>query len=311
MAVFRKSRGGAGGPFRRFGRDVRRNTAAYLFLVPFTLIFFTFTLLPVLMSVCLSFTDFNVLQAPRFSGLQNYAKLFFSDEVFRKSVGNTFLIAAVTGPVSYLACILLAWLLNELPRYLRALMTLVFYAPSISGSAYIIWTIIFSGDTYGYANSVLLKLGIIHSPIRWFSDTTYMMPLVICVLLWMSLGTSFLALIAGFQSLDRSLTEAGAIDGIKNRYQELWFIILPSIRPQLLFSAVMSITSSFGIGPVISSLVGFPSTDYAVHTIMLHLQDYGGTRFEMGYACAIATVLFVVMVVSNRIVQRLLHKVGQ
>lgn len=296
--------------FIRFIEDVRLNKEAYLFMVPFGLIFLTFTVSPVVISIFLSFTNFNMLQAPVFAGLSNYAKMFFMDDVFKIAIKNTFLLAAVTGPISYIACLLFAWLINELRPKLRAVMTLIFYAPSISGAVFMIWPIIFSGDTYGYANSFLMKLGIIHAPIQWFTDVKYMTPLVIVVILWISLGTSFLSFIAGLQSVDKSMYEAGVIDGIRNRYQELWFITLPAIKPQLLFGAVMSITASFGIGPVITQLVGFPSTDYKVHTVVLHMQDYGGTRFEMGYACAIATVLFIVMVACNKIVQALLRRVG-
>ena len=105
--------------------------------------------------------------------------------------------------------------------------------------------------------------------------------------------------------------EAAAVDGIRNRWQELWYVTLPVMRPQLLFGAVMSITNSFGIGGVITALCGFPSTDYAAHTIMHHLEDYVTIRFQMGYACAIATVLFVMMVGVNLLVQKLIAKVGE
>lgn len=296
--------------FVRLGRDIKNNKGAYLFMVPFGIIFLTFTVTPVIISIILSFTNFNVLQAPTFAGLENYAKMFFKDDVFKLAIKNTLLLAVITGPISYIACLVFAWFINELPPKLRAVMTLIFYAPSISGAVFMIWPIIFSGDSYGYANSILMRLGIIHSPILWFTDVNYMMPLVIVVILWISLGTSFLSFIAGLQGVDKSMYEAGAIDGIKNRYQEFWFITLPAIKPQLMFGAVMNITASFGIGPVITQLVGFPSTDYKVHTIVHHMQDYGGTRFEMGYACAMATVLFVIMIVCNKVVQRLLRKVG-
>ncbi|MBR4072501.1 MAG: sugar ABC transporter permease, partial [Clostridia bacterium] len=183
--------------------------------------------------------------------------------------------------------------------------------PSLSGNALLIWTVMFSSDAYGYANGMLMNLGIINQPIRWFQDPTYMMPLVIAVVLWSSLGTSFLAFIAGLQGIDRAQYEAAAIDGIRNRWQELWYITLPTMRPQLMFGAVMSISSAFSIGDVVTGLVGFPSSNYAAHTIINHLQDYGGIRYEMGYASAIATVLFVVMVISNKAVKNILSKVGE
>ena len=150
----------------------------------------------------------------------------------------------------------------------------------------------------------------IQAPIQFLKNTAYMMPIVIGVSLWMSLGAGFLSFIAGFQGVDKSYYEAAAMDGIKNRWQELWFVTLPMMRNQMMFSAVMSITSAFNVGSVVTGLFGFPSTDYAVHTIMNHLEDYGGTRFEMGYASAIATLLFIIMVGINLVVRKLVAKVG-
>jgi len=295
----------------RLWKEIKKNRVYYLFIAPFGIIFFIFTVIPVIISILLSFTYFNVLEPPKFIGWANYVKLLFSDDIFLIAIKNTFLFAAITGPIGYLMCLLFAWLINELPPKLRAFLTLLFYAPTISGQIYMIWTIMFSGDSYGYINGLLLKIGAILEPVQWFTDPKYMMPLVIVVVLWISLGTSFLAFIAGLQGIDKTWFEAGAVDGIKNRWQELWFITLPSMKPQLLFGAVMSITGSFGIGSVITALVGFPSTDYAVHTVVHHLEDYGGIRFEMGYASAIATILFFVMIASNRIIQKLLAKVGE
>ena len=205
----------------------------------------------------------------------------------------------------------LAWLINDLNRFMRAFITVIFFAPSLSGNVLLIWTVLFSSDAYGYANGMLMNLGIINQPIRWLQDPQYMMTIVIIVVLWSSLGTSFLSFIAGLQGINRSYYEAGAIDGIRNRWQELWYITLPAMRPQLMFGAVMSISSAFSIGDVVTGLVGFPSRDYAVHTIINHLQDYGGIRYEMGYASAIATVLFLAMVITNRVVRNLLSKVGE
>ena len=292
-------------------RQIRLNWDAYLFLLPFALVFCLFTLAPVVTSLWYSFTYYNILEPAEFIGFQNYINLFLNDEVFLVALKNTFLIAAITGPVGYLASLLLAWFINELNPMLRSIMVTVFYAPSISGAAYLIWTIIFNGDTYGYANAMLLNVGLINEPIQWLTDTSYMMFVVILVQLWMSLGAGFLSFVAGFQTLDKSQYEAGYIDGISNRWQELWFITLPSMKPQLMFGAVMSITSSFAVGDITVQLCGNPSTDYAVHTVVNHLTDYGGVRFDMGYACAIASILFISMIVLNEVIQRLLSKVGR
>lgn len=296
---------------RRKPSHARQYLVSYGFILPYVLLFCAFTILPVLISMALSLTSFNVLEPPVFVGAENYVRMFLQDSVFLTAVKNTLLIAIITGPVSYLMCLILAWFINELHPKMRAFVTLIFYAPSISGNAYLIWSILFSSDEYGFVNSLLLRLNIIDTPILWLTDTKYMLGLVIMVSIWLSLGTSFLAFIAGFQGIDRSYYEAAAVDGVKNRWQELWFVTLPLIKPQMMFSAVMSITSAFGVGDVVTALCGFPSTDYAAHTIINHLQDYGTTKFEMGYASAIATFLFLLMVITNLVIKKVLSKVGE
>lgn len=288
----------------------KRSKTCYLFLLPYAVIFTLFYIVPVVMSICLSFTYYNVLETPRFVGLSNYIDLFLADDVFLTSVTNTFAIAAITGPLGYLASFLFAWFINELPRYIRAFAVLIFYAPTISGQVYLIWAIMFSGDAYGYVNSFLMKMGFTNAPILWLTDPKYMMPVILLVILWMSLGTGFLSFVAGLQGVDQSQYEAGYVDGVKNRWQELWYITLPNMKPMLMFGAVMAITQSFGVCEVTMALAGFPSTDYAARTVVTHLFDYGSVRFEMGYASAIATVLFITMILCNKLIQSLLRKVG-
>ena len=292
-------------------KEMKKNKTAYFMLAPFFLLFIIFTVLPVVLSIILSLTDFNMLQLPSWKGVTNYTRLFLEDEIFMLACQNTLIFAAVTGPVSYLLSLLIAWFINELPPKIRAVVTLIFYAPSISGQVYLIWKTLFSSDSYGWANATLMDLGILNKPILWFEDAKYVMGLCIVVALWTSLGTSFLAFIAGLQTIDRSMYEAAAVDGIKNRWQELWYITLPTMRPQLMFGAVLAITNSFGFGAVVDALCGFPSVDYAAHTIMHHLNDYGGQRYEVGYASAIAVILFVIMFSSNIIIKKALSKVGE
>ena len=292
-------------------KEMKRNWAAYLMVAPYMLIFTCFTVIPVLLSIFMSFTDFNMLETPSIVYLDNYIRLFLDDDIFLIAVKNTFVFAVIVGPVSYIMSFMVAWFINELSPKIRALVTLVFYAPSISGQVYLVWLTLFSSDAYGWANAWLIKLGIISSEINFFGDADYVMPLCIVVAIWTSLGTSFLSFIAGLQGVDRALFEAGAVDGIKNRWQELWYIVLPSMKPQLMFGAVMAITSSFGFGAVITALCGFPSVDYCAHTIMHHLDDYGGQRFEIGYSSTIAVVLFVIMLGANMLVKKLLSKVGE
>ena len=292
-------------------KEMKKNKTAYFMLAPFFILFVTFTVLPVLLSMLLSLTDFNMLQMPDWKGFENYIRLFLDDEIFMLACQNTLIFASITGPVSYLLSLLVAWFVNELPPKVRAVVTLVFYAPSISGQVYLIWKTLFSSDAYGWANATLMDLGMINSPILWFEDANYVMPLCIVVALWTSLGTAFLSFIAGFQTVDRSMYEAAAVDGIKNRWQELWFITLPTMRPQMMFGAVLAITNSFGFGAVVDALCGFPSVDYAAHTIMHHLNDYGGSRYEIGYASAIAVVLFIIMYGCNIVIKKALAKVGE
>ncbi|SFF28756.1 multiple sugar transport system permease protein [Paenibacillus catalpae] len=291
-------------------REIKNRKHSYILMAPYMLLFAAFTILPVIMSIFISFSYFNLLEFPRFIGWQNYSRLFLEDDVFLTAIKNTLLFAAITGPVSYIACFVFAWIINELGPKLRAVMTLIFYAPSISGNVYFIWQIIFSGDRYGIANGLLIKLGFILEPIQWLKTEQYILPILILVQLWLSLGTGFLAFIAGLQTVDRTLYEAGAVDGVKNRWQELWYITLPSMKPQLMFGAVIQLTTSLAVADVSINLAGFPSVNYAAQTIVTHLIDFGTIRFEMGYASAIATVLFVIMLGTNLIIQRLLRKVG-
>ena len=302
---------GARGYFAYQFKEMKKNKEMYLFVSPYVIVFLIFVLLPVLISIYLSFTQFNIVSAPQFVGIANYLNMFLKDEIYMKALQNTLIFAAITGPVGYILSFTFAWLINEVPQRLRSPMTLIFYAPAISGNAYLIWAVLFSGDSYGYINGTLKSLGMIDSPIQWLTDVNYMKTVLIVVMLWVSLGTGFLAFRAGLQGIDRSLFEAAAVDGVKNRWQELWFITLPSMRPQLMFGAVMSITASFGTGDLITQLSGFPTVDYEAHTLVHHLQDYGGIRFEMGYASAIATVLFLMMIFSNVIIKKLISKVGK
>lgn len=289
---------------------VKQNKVMYAMMAPFMILFFTFTVFPVLQAIVLSFTDFNVLESPGWVGLTNYKTLFLDDKIFLKAIQNTFIIAICVGPLGYMLSFLLAWMINELPHMLATVLTVVFYAPSMAGNVVYIFKLIFANDSYGYLNGILLKLGILDKGVLWLSDEKTMMIVVILVSLWMSLGVGFLSFVAGIKGVDKSQYEAGAIDGIRNRWQELWFITLPNMKPQLLFGSVMSITGSLSVGVIADGLVGFPSPHYATHTIANHLNDYGLIRMEMGRASAIAVILFAIMITCNMLVQKFLRKVG-
>ena len=297
-------------PRQGFATVWRVHKEKYLLMAPFVLLFIVFTFVPVVVSLVLSLTDFNMFQTPNWVGLSNYINLFAFDDVFWIALRNTLVLAVITGPVSYLLCFVFAWIINELPNKFRAVMTLVFYAPSISGNTFLLWALFFSSDMHGFFNAYAMNWGFINEPILWFQTEEYIMPILILVQLWMSIGVSFLAFIAGFQNVDKSLYESGSVDGIRNRWQELWYITLPSMKPQLMFGAVMQITASLSIAAISIELMGFPTVNYAGHTILTHLHDYGTLRYEMGYASAIATVLFFMMMFTNILVQKLLRRMN-
>lgn len=292
---------------KRIFSEIRKNKDCYLMLLPFMVLFVTFTVIPVVMSVPVSFTDFNMVQKPEFVGMSNYTALFLSDKIFMKSVRITLIFAFFTGVVSFVLCFMVAWFINSMPKRLATFFTLIFYIPSMA-NVYSVWKVIFSGDMNGYINSLLISVGFITYPVQWLTDGNYVLGTAIVVQLWLSLGAGFLAMRAGLQGIERSMYEVGAIEGIKNRWQELVYIVIPSMRPHLMFSAVMQIVSSFTAGTVIQNIAGFPTTDYQAHTVMTHAYDYGWVRYEMGYASAICMILFLVMYAVNRLVSHILGK---
>ena len=288
-------------------RQMKENKVNYLMMLPFLIFFLLFTVIPIGASMFLSFTRYDILNTPVFIGWDNYLRMFLEDNVFMIALKNTLQFAIITGPVSYLLCFIFAWFINDLPPFGRAFFTVVFYAPTLA-NIYFIFQYLFSSDMYGLANSILMNIGFIDEPIAWLRDTKYMLNIVIIVQLWCSLGTGFLSFVAGLQNLDPSLAEAGAIDGVRNRFQELFYITLPQMGGMLMFGAVMQIASSFAVGGISSALLGFPSVDYAGHTLVLHISDFGHTRFELGYASAIAVVLFALMIGTKVIINKLLAR---
>ncbi|HZG88147.1 sugar ABC transporter permease [Paenibacillus sp.] len=296
------------GRWKLLWKAVYAHRMSYFFLAPFLVFFAMFTIIPVLTSIGLSFTYYNILEPPRFIGLGNYRLLFVDDDIFLKAIGNTLKFAVVTGPVGYLMAFLLAWLISQIPTRYRFLYTFCFYTPAITSAVAmtVVWTYLFSGDRYGMINNWLIELGLLQEPWLWLQEVRTIMPVLILVSLWMSMGIGFLAFLAGLQNVPRDLYEAGAIDGVRYRWQELWYITIPSVKPQLLFGAVMQVVFSLQVFDVSVQLVGIPSPLYAGHTVMTHLFDYAFIRFEMGYASAIAVVLFLIMVGLNRFIFKIL-----
>ena len=290
---------------------LNENAVHYIMISPFLILFFLFTVLPVISSLVLSFFSYDMISLPKFSGVTNYLRMFNGDEVFPKAVVNTLKFAVVTGPLSYLLAYLLAWFINDFNPVVRTVLTFIFYALAMIGNATFIWQTMFSSDSYGYANSFLISLGIITEPISWFKNEVYNFTILIIVQLWTSMGISFLADIAGLQNVNPELYEAGALDGIKNRWYELWYITLPSMKSILLFGAVMQIQATFSIGAVITALAGYPSVNNSVDTVVSHLLDVGTVRYEMGYAAAISTVLFLMMLFARYLIGKILNLLGK
>ena len=247
---------------------LRENAPMFVMLIPFFAFFLLFMVIPIFSSLFLSLTSYDLLSPPTFVGIDNYRRLIVNDAAFAVTVKNTLIFAVVAGPLGFLLSFVLAWAVNEFKPVMRSFMSLMFYAPSLVGNAYFIWQVAFSGDSYGYINSFLLSFGIITEPIVWLKNETYLMPIIIIVQLWQSMGVSFLANISGLQNISRDLYEAASIDGVRNRWQELRYITLPSMSHMLLFSAVMQIQSSFAVSTIAITLAGYPSKGNAVDPAM-------------------------------------------
>lgn len=289
----------------------KQDITYYLILIPFMGTFFVFNILPVLSSMVLSFFDYDMVSTPIFNGFDNYIRMFSSDKLFLKVVGNTLRFAIVAGPLSYILAFLLAWMINEFPKAVRVFLTFVFYVPALVGNALYIWQVMFSSDSYAYANNILISFGLITEPINWFQNPSYNFTIILIIQLWMSMGVSFLANMAGLQNVGAELYEAGAIDGIKTRWHELWYITMPSMKSILLFSAVMQIQGVFSASSTMQTLAGYPSVNNSVDTLVSYISDIGTTRYEMGYASALSVFLFVVIIIFRYIIGGLLKLVGK
>jgi len=295
--------------FRQFLRECWRDRMSYLFLTPFLLVFGCFILIPVLMAAGLSVTSFNGFAYPTFVGVDNFIALVTQDLVFMKyTLPNTFKFALIVGPGGYVLSFVFAWLIHQLPKSVRDYLTLALYAPSLAGGVAlsVIWIATFSGDQVGYLNNLLLKLGLIETPQLWLQDPAYLMNIMILVTLWTSMGVGFLAMLGGLQTVNTELYEAGRIDGIKNALQEVYYITIPSMKPQMLFSAVMAIVGTLKAGAISTQLTGLPITpSYSGHLMTNHIDDYAFLRYEWGYASAVSVALLVLSYFIMRFCYRL------
>ena len=286
----------------------KRGKTGYAFLIPFLILFTLFTLVPIIINLGLSFTNYSVLEAPSFTGITNYKLLLLDDDVFIIALKNTLIFSVIMGPLGFIMSFILAWIINNLTC--KDVFALAVYTPSITSTVAMttVWGYFFSSDKFGLINHALMNAGIIASPVLWNQDPEAIMPVIILISVWMGMGTGFLAFMAGLQNISKELIEASHIDGINNPFGELWYIIVPQMKPQLLFGAIMSIVNSFGVFDVAVQFAGLPSPNYAGHTIVAHLYDYAFIRFQMGYASAISMFLFVMTFFMGRIIMRLLRE---
>ncbi len=282
---------------------------AYAFLSTYALLFITFIVIPVAAAIGLSFTFFDTIQTPRYIGLRNYITLVTQDDIFMRYVlPNTIRFAVIVGPGGYALAFLLAWMLAQLPRLPRTLFALILYSPSMTASVAmaVVWRTLFSGDQTGYLNSFLMGLGIVQEPIQWLQSPQYLMTIMILVTLWSSMGIGFLAMLAGILDISPELYEAAALDGLKSRWQEIFYITIPAMKPQMLFGAVMAIVGTFQAGAIGVTLSGSnPTPQYAGQLIVNHIEDYGFLRYEMGYAAAVSVVLLLMVWFFARLANRL------
>lgn len=292
----------------RIGRRENSNRRAYVFLFPYLLLFGIFIIIPVVIAIGLSFTNYNAIEFPGFVGFLNYINLITNDEIFMQHVlPNTVAYAIIVGPGGYILSFLLAWALAQLSKLPRTIFALILYSPSLtSGIAMtVLWKVMFTGDQTGYINSWLMSLGVINEPIIWLVNTRYLLPIVIFIGLWSSMGVGFLAILAGILNSDETLYEAAAIDGVKNRFQEMIYITIPNMKPQMLFAAVMSIVGAFQNGTISTQLAGNPTPSYAAQLIVNHVEDYGFIRYEMGYAAATSVALLGIVWIFSSISKKL------
>lgn len=278
---------------------------AYLFSAPYIILFIIFIIAPIIVAIWLSFTDYDMISSPTWAGLRNYVYLLTTDVEFMKYIlPNTITFAFIVGPCGYVLSFFLAWVLSQFPRGLRTVLAVIIYSPSLTAGVTmsVVWKIIFAGDAEGYLNNLLLSMNLIAEPIIWLQSTNYLLPIMIIVALWSSMGLGFLSMLAGILSISPDLYEAAYMDGIKNRFQEIIYITIPSMKPQMLFGAVMSIVGTFSAGAIGVQLSGSnPTPQYAGSLIVNHIEDYAFQRYDMGYAAALSVFLLALIYLLSKL----------
>lgn len=279
-------------------RHLDRHSVFYM-QAPFVALFVLFIIIPVLVAIVLSFTDFNSIQKPNFIGLKNYVNILTNDNVFAEfAIPNTIIYSVIAGVGGYVLSFFLAWSLAQIPKRPRTVMAIILYLPSMTTGIMLstVWQVFFAGDKVGYLNALLLRLDLIQSPIIWLSDSRYLMLIMLIVTLWSSMGIGFLSMLAGILNVDRELYEAAHIDGVRNRIQEIIYITIPAIKPYMMFGAIMAIVNAFQNGSIGVQLSGAnPTPGYAGQLLVTHAEEHAFVRYEMGYSAALSVILLLIV----------------
>src|ERR1051325_11565716 len=274
-------------------RQMRKQWTAYLSLSPWFIIFLIFTLFSVGFSFYLSFRQWNVLEAAKpFVGLDNYARLFH-DEQFYQSLRNTLLFTGFGVPLGMASGLLVALLLNTKVRG-QSLFRTLYYIPVITPLVVsaVIWKWIYQGD-YGLLNYDLLKLGLIHKNLLWLADPNLAMPALILMGIWMGTGGIMVMYLAGLQAVPEELYDAAKVDGA-NGFQRLIYVTIPLLAPTTFYILITSVIGSFqSFAHIYIMTNGGPLGRTTV--VGYYMYQTGFRHFEMGYASAIAYILFALI----------------
>ncbi len=287
----------------------KKKNLDFMFALPYAIVFTTFVILLIVISIVLSFTYFDTINWPKFVWLDNYVNLLTRDTDFMQyAIPNTIKYALIIGPFGYAISFFLAWVLSQLTHGVRTVLAIILYSPSLTGGVMmnVVWKVVFSGDNRGYLNYLLLDLGVITKPLQFLQDPSFIFGVMIFVGLWGSMSVGFLAMLSGILNINRDLYEAAYVDGMKSRFQEIFYITIPSMKPQMLFGAVMAIVGTFNASGMASALSGStPPPQYSGWLIVDHMNDYGFARYEMGYASAISVVLLGFVALFNLVANKI------
>ena len=279
-------------------RQMRKNWSAYLFLAPGLLHFAIFTVFAVGFAFYISFHEWNIIQPDKpFVGLENYRKLF-EDPRFLRAVKNTltFMVGIPLGLGSGLS---VALLLNTKVRG-QAIYRTLFYIPVVTPLVVssIIWKWVYQGD-YGLLNYYLLKLGIIHQKIVWLADPDLALPALIIMMIWGGTGSTMVIYLAGLQSIPEEMYDSAKVDGA-NALQRLFYITIPLLRPTTFFLFITSVIGTFQIFTEVYIMTNGGPLNRTT-TIGYYLYTKAFRQLEMGYATAMAFVLFAMIFVFTLI----------